>query len=116
MISIVLNKSISSLRDYKYSVQTPEALDECTCLTLLNPLINPVADLNRHIKIYERVENKGVGLTGQQVMDDVLEYLKVSVIIQSYAKDHYYAKAMGTTSDPKDTRRAWRHAAAAATS
>ena len=41
-ISIVLNKFISALCDYKFVGQTPEVLDERTCLKLLNYLINPV--------------------------------------------------------------------------
>ena len=37
-------------------------------------------------------------------------------MIQSYAKAQYYAKETGTPSYPKDTRSAWRCAAAEATS
>ena len=82
----------------------PEALDKRTCLTLLNSLINPVSDLRWHINSCERVENKGVGFTAQQVIDAVLDYAKVPVTIQSYAKTQYYAKAMGKYSNTKDTR------------
>ena len=42
---------------------------------LLNYLINPVANIRWHIKSFERVENKGVGLTAQQVIDAVLDLL-----------------------------------------
>ena len=38
-------------------------------------------------------------------MDDVLEYARVPVMIQSYTKAQSYAKAMGTPSDKKDNRR-----------
>ena len=62
-----------------------EALDERTCITIINYLINPVADIRWHIKSCERVENKRVGFTSQQVMDAVIEYGKVPVMIQSYA-------------------------------
>ena len=115
MISIVFNNFISTLRDYEYDGWTPEALDECTCLTLLNSLINPVSNLSWNIKICERVENKGVVFTPQQVMDYVLEYAKVPIVIQSYAKSQSYAKATGNYSELKDTRRSRRRAIAAAT-
>ena len=48
-------------------------------------------------------------------MDSVLEYAKVPVTIQSYAKAQSYAKTTGKYSEPKDTRRFWSHAAMAAT-
>ena len=38
-------------------------------------------------------------------MDDVLEYARVPVMIQSYTKAQSYAKATGTPFDPKYTRR-----------
>ena len=38
------------------------------------------------------------------MIDYVLEYAKVSVTIQSYAKAQYYFKVMGTPSNPKDNR------------
>ena len=76
-----------------------------TCLTIFNDLINHVADLSLHIKNFEGVENKGVSSTAQQVIEAVLDYAKVSVTIQSYSKAQYYAKAMETPSNPKDTRR-----------
>ena len=56
------------------------------CLTLLNLLINPVSDLRRKIKIFERVKNKGIGFKLQQVMDSILEYSKVTVTTQSYVR------------------------------
>ena len=87
-ISIVFNKFIATLRDYEYTGWTPEVLYELTCLNLLNYLINPVADLLRNIKSYEIMENKGVGFTTQQVMDVVLEYVKVTVTTQSYEVIH----------------------------
>ena len=76
-IIIVFNKLIVALRDYEYANQTPEALDKRTSLTLLNSLINPVANLQWNIKSCERVENTAVGFTAQQVMDAVLDYAKV---------------------------------------
>ena len=36
MISIFFNKFITALHDYEYADSTPEAIDECTCLTILN--------------------------------------------------------------------------------
>ena len=39
-------------------------------------------------------------------MNDVLDYAKVPVTIQSYAKAQSYSKVTGTPSDPKDTRHA----------
>ena len=54
-IIIVSENFISALHDYEYTDQTPEVLDERTCLTLLNSLTNPVANLCWHIKICERV-------------------------------------------------------------
>ena len=48
-------------------------------------------------------------------MDSVLEYAKVPVTIQSYAKAQSYAKTTGKSSEPKYTRRFWSHAAMAAT-
>ena len=102
--SIFFNKLIFALCNYKYAGRTPEALDEQTCLTLLNSLINPVANIRQHTKSCERVENKGVELTAQQVMDAVIEYEKVTVIIQYYAKAQSYANTTGTPSNPKDTR------------
>ena len=92
------NKFILVLRDYKYAGQMPKAQDEHTCLTLPNSLINHVADLRQHTKCCKRVDNKCVGFTEKQVMDTVLEYAKVSVTIQSYAKSQYYAKKTGTPS------------------
>ena len=50
------------------------------------------------------MENKGVRFIAQQVMDGVLDYAKVSVMIQYFPKCQSYAKAMGTPYDPKDTR------------
>ena len=50
------------------------------------------------------------------MMGAVLEYAKVSFTIQSYAKAQSYTQASGTPFDPKYTKRAQRHAAAAATS
>ena len=38
-------------------------------------------------------------------MDDVLEYARVPVMIQSYTKAQSYAKEMVTPSDKKDNRR-----------
>ena len=87
MISIVFDKFIAALRDYEYASRMPEALDERTCLTLLNSLINPSSKLGWNIKICERVNNKAFGLTSQEVMNSVLEYDKVPVTIQSYTKD-----------------------------
>ena len=51
-ISIVFNNFIAALCDYGYTGRIPEALDERTCITLLNSLINPVDDLRWHIKIF----------------------------------------------------------------
>ena len=48
-------------------------------------------------------------------MDVVLEYTKVPVTIQSYAKDQSYDKATGNPSEPKDTRHARRRADVTAT-
>ena len=45
-------------------------------------------------------------------MDFVLEHAKVSITIQYHAKSQSYAKAKGSPSYHKGTRRAWRHAAA----
>ena len=104
MISIFFNEFIAALCDYEYASRTPEALDERTCLTLLNSLINPVANLHWHIKICKRVENKWVVFIAQQVMDAVLDYSKVLVTIQSYSKAQSYVKATWKTSNPKDTR------------
>ena len=115
MISIVFDKFIAALHDYEYASWMLEALDERTCITLLNSLINPVSDLRRHIKIYERVDNKGFGFTSQEVMNSVLEYAQVPVTIQSYAKAQSYAKMTGKTSGPKNTRRARRHDTVAVT-
>ena len=75
-------------------------------------MINLVAELIQNIKRCEITENKGFGFTSQQVMDAVLEYAKVTVTIQYYAKAKSYAKATGTLSEPKYNRRAWRRAAA----
>ena len=105
-ISIVSNKFIAPLFGYDYSGQTTEALDECTCLTHLNCLINPVADLFWQIKSCERVENKGVGFTAAKVMDAGLDYAKVPVTIQAYAKSQFYYNATGTPSNTNDNRRA----------
>ena len=58
-ISIVFNKFIAALRDYEYVGRMTEALDECTCIMLLNYLINIVVDIRRHINIFKRVEIKG---------------------------------------------------------
>ena len=44
-------------------------------------------------------------------MDYVLEYSKIPVTFQSYAKDQSYAKTTGKSSEPKDTRRYQLHAA-----
>ena len=98
------------------TTSTPEALDERTFITLLNSLIDPLSNLRWHIKICERVENKGVGFISQQVMDAILEYSKIPVTIQSYAKSQSYAKVTGTPSDPKDTRSARCRAVVSATS
>ena len=49
-------------------------------------------------------------------MDDVLEYAKVPVTIQSYAKDQSYAKETDAHPEPKNTRCAWRRASTTATS
>ena len=54
-ISIAFNKFIAALRDYEYSSCIPETLDERSCLMFLNSLINPVANLRRHIKSSEKV-------------------------------------------------------------
>ena len=54
-ISIAFNKFIAALRDYEYSSCIPETLDERSCLMFLNSLINPVANLRRHIKSCEKV-------------------------------------------------------------
>ena len=78
-------KFIVTLRDYEYACRMREVLDECTCLTLIDTLINPVANVRWHINIRERVENKGVVFIAQQVMDAVIDYVKVLVTIQSYA-------------------------------
>ena len=48
-------------------------------------------------------------------MDAVLEYAKVTVTIQSYAKDKSYAKATGTPSELKDVRHTRHRATTAAT-
>ena len=80
-ISIVFNKFIATLRDYEYSDQIPEALDERTCLTFHNSLMNHVANIRRHIKSWEIVENKEVGFTEQQVMNSVHDHAKVPVTI-----------------------------------
>ena len=61
------------------------------------------------------MENKGFGFTAQQVMDDVLDYAKVLVTVQSYAKAQSYVKATGKPSYPKDIRLSWRRAAVEAT-
>ena len=87
MISVVFDKFIATLHDYEYASRMPEALDERTCITLLNSLINPSYDLGWNIKICERVDNKRFGFTSQEVMNSVLEYDKVPVTIQSYTKD-----------------------------
>ena len=79
-------------------------LDNCTFLTLLNYLINPVAAIFWHIKSCERVENTGVGFTAQKVIDDVLDYDKVPVTIDSCINSQSDAKSMGTSSIPKNTR------------
>ena len=86
-ISIVFNKFIANVREYEYASLAMEELDERTSIKILISLINPVDDLFRNIKICERVENKGIGFTSQQVMDAVLEYAKVPVTIGYYAKD-----------------------------
>ena len=109
MISIVFDKFIAALRNYEYGSRIPEALDKCMCITLLNYLINPYSNLRQNIKICERVDNKGVGLTSQDVMNSVLEYDKVPVKIQSYTKDQSYTNMTRKPSEPKDTRRAWSH-------
>ena len=44
------------------------------------------------------------------MMDDVLEYAKVPVTIQSYAKDQSYAKETDAHPEPNNTRCAWRRA------
>ena len=97
-VSIAFNRFIAALYYYEYDGRKLEALDERTCLTLLNFLINSVTNLCRHIKIFERVENKGFVFTSQQVMDAVLKYAMVPVKIQSHAKAQSYAKATGTPS------------------
>ena len=71
-ISIVFNKFIAALLDWEYAGGTPEALNERTCLMILNYLINNVANIRWHINIFKIVENKGAGFTLQQVMDAVL--------------------------------------------
>ena len=114
--SVFFNNFIAALRDYKYAGRTPEALDECTCLKLLNYIINHMDDIRRHINIFKRVENKGFGFIAQQVMDAVLEYAKVPITIQSYAKAQSYTNVSGTTSETKDTRRVCSRDSAAATS
>ena len=91
-ISNVFNKRFADLREYEYSGWTPEALDEITCLTIINFLIKLVADLRRHIKICGIVENKGILFISQQVMYTILEYAKVPITIQSYAKSQSCAK------------------------
>ena len=48
-------------------------------------------------------------------MDAVLEYAKVSVTIQSYAKAHPYATSIGDSLDQKDTRYYWHPAYVSAT-
>ena len=48
-------------------------------------------------------------------MNSVLKYAKVPVTIQSYAKARSYAKMMGKTSEPNDTRCAQHHAVVAVT-
>ena len=82
-IGIIFNKFISNPHDYEYSGWTPESLDGRTFLTLINDLINPIADLRWNIKSCERVENKGVVFTAQQVMAAVINYAQVPVTIQS---------------------------------
>ena len=101
MISIVFDKFISALCDYEDSRRMREALDEHMCITLLNSMINPVIYLRRYIKICERADNKGVGFTSQQVMYYVLEYAKIPVTFQSYAKDQSYAKTTGNIQNQK---------------
>ena len=100
-ISIIFNKFIAALCDYKYAGRTPEALDKHTYLTLLIYLSDPVANLRRNIQSCERVENKGVVFTVQTVIYAVLDYVKVPVTIQSYSNTQSDTKAMGTSSEPK---------------
>ena len=87
MISVVFDKFIATLHDYEYSRRIPEALDERTCITLLNCMIKPVAYKRWYTNICEREDKKGFGFTSHQVVDSVLEYAKINVTIQSYAKD-----------------------------
>ena len=107
--------SLPPFHDYEYSGRTPEALDEGKCITLLNSLINPVL-ICVGITRVQKSEKKGVGLTAQQVMKSIIDYFKVPVTIQSYAKVKSYAMATGTPSDPNDNRHGWRRSAMVATS
>ena len=59
-ISIVFNKFIASIHEYKYAGWTPEELIKCTCLMLLNYLMNPVANLHWYIKSCKILEKKGL--------------------------------------------------------
>ena len=59
---------------------------------------------------------KGLDSHLQQVMDDVLDWSKVTVTTHSYNKAQSYHKTTGTLSDPKYIRCDQRRAAAAATS
>ena len=49
---------MAALCDYDYARRMSEALDERMCLTVLNFLIKPVANLRRSIKICEILESK----------------------------------------------------------
>ena len=114
-ISILFNNFIAALHDYEYVGWMPEALDECTYLTLLHYLIKPVANLRWNINISERVESKGVGFIPQKVMDFILEYFKVPVTIQYYSKAQSYSTEMRTPSEPRYNRHNQRHADLVAT-
>ena len=80
-IGVFFKNFIVALHKYEHAGRTPEALDRCTCLTLVISIINPVVDLLCHIKICEKVEYKGRGFTSQKIIDSVLGYSKVSAII-----------------------------------
>ena len=105
-IGVVFNKFIAALREYKYAGRAPESIDVRTCLTLITSIIKPVNNLRRNIKICEKVENQGHVFTSHNKIDNVLEYSKVPVTIQSNAKFHSYIKAAAASSYQKDTRSA----------
>ena len=95
IIDAVFNKLISILLEYKHAGRTLAALDERTCLTIIISIINPVVNIRRKIKRYKNFENQGYGFMSQQVIYAVLEYSKVPITIQTYAKDQSYANAVG---------------------